>query len=172
MERSKCCGYYDRYPTRLPSVCLLLCEPSYRLIDLNRVFVAFRSIAEHSGAAWFFLDCASVFRRDRGKAEQCVQVLCCPFAFGRWLSRFVYHRFVVLLAFPLQLCVTTYLLLVHNFRHRRDPPSKQLAARPFGRHTPQVEELSACRSSWSTGCPWTVFAYSRSDGHIVFCCLL
>ncbi|CAM9351874.1 unnamed protein product, partial [Hapterophycus canaliculatus] len=32
-----------------------------------------RSIAEHSGAPWFFLDCASVFRRDRGDAEQHVQ---------------------------------------------------------------------------------------------------
>lgn len=34
-----------------------------------------RSVAEHSGAPWFFLDCASVFRRDRGDAEQYVQVL-------------------------------------------------------------------------------------------------
>ncbi|CBN76578.1 cell division control protein [Ectocarpus siliculosus] len=32
-----------------------------------------RSVAEHSGAPWFFLDCASVFRRDRGEAEQYVQ---------------------------------------------------------------------------------------------------
>ncbi|CAM9215802.1 unnamed protein product [Scytosiphon promiscuus] len=32
-----------------------------------------RSVAEHSGAPWFFLDCASVFRRDRGDAEQHVQ---------------------------------------------------------------------------------------------------
>ncbi|CAM9682379.1 unnamed protein product [Ectocarpus sp. 12 AP-2014] len=32
-----------------------------------------RSVAEHSGAPWFFLDCASVFRRDRGEAEKYVQ---------------------------------------------------------------------------------------------------
>lgn len=33
-----------------------------------------RSVAEHSGAPWFFLDCASVFRRERGEAEKFVQV--------------------------------------------------------------------------------------------------
>lgn len=33
-----------------------------------------RSVAEHSGAPWFFLDCSSVFRKDRGKAERHVQV--------------------------------------------------------------------------------------------------
>ncbi|CAM9473420.1 unnamed protein product [Ectocarpus sp. 4 AP-2014] len=39
-----------------------------------------RSVAEHSGAPWFFLDCASVFRRDRGEAEQYVQ----EFLAGAW----------------------------------------------------------------------------------------
>ncbi|CAM9162282.1 unnamed protein product, partial [Sphacelaria rigidula] len=32
-----------------------------------------RAVAQHSGVPWFFLDCSSVFRRDRGKAERHVQ---------------------------------------------------------------------------------------------------
>lgn len=51
-------------------------QSSLWLVDLNySIPNASRSVAEHSGAPWFFLDCASVFRRERGKAERYVQVL-------------------------------------------------------------------------------------------------
>lgn len=55
------------YDTRRPSPPRLVANP------LQPSF-AFRSVAGHSGAPFFFLDCASVFRRERGKAEQYVQV--------------------------------------------------------------------------------------------------
>lgn len=70
---------------------------SSHLVATSLTFLlGFRSVAERSGAPFFFLDCASVFRRERGKAEQYVQV---DSRLGRlllFLSAFCFGVFIYL----------------------------------------------------------------------------